>query len=279
MRNLIRAELLKYTSTRMAVGLLVALIFIGAAFAAIMSSALIYGGIEGPGGTNVSARVLLSDLMLVRLVDTFPITIAYVVTLSIGVLVIGQEFRHRTATSTYLAEPRRSRVVLAKAVALSLIALVNGVAHIIGIIAGGAPVFLINDVPLFPEPADLLRSLSLGLLVLVLWALIGLGVGVLITNQVVALVTAIGVVWVVEPLLTLALSFVSWGSDLTRFFPGSLSRAAMDQTAGIPAQVAENLGPPGGGALAWWAAALVLIVYAVAMAVAGLIITRRRDIG
>ena len=51
----------------------------------------------------------------------------------------------------------------------------------------------------FPSTA-ILRTLALSLLVLGLWALIGLGLGILIPNQVAALMIGVGVAWIVEPL-------------------------------------------------------------------------------
>ncbi len=92
--------------------------------------------------------------------------------------------------------------MLAKVVALIGIGAVYGLISLVGSVAVGAVGLTLIDRPLFPSSA-VVRSLALSLLVLGLWALIGLGIGILIPNQVAALLIGIGVAWIVEPLLGL----------------------------------------------------------------------------
>ena len=124
------------------------------------------------------------------------------------------------------------------------------------------------DRPLFPS-SDVVRSLALSLLVLGLWALIGLGIGILIPNQVAALLIGIGVAWIVEPLIGFAMSAWEFGREhIVQFFPSSATNAVVN---GI-AQSADEV------RLEWWGGALVLATYAVLLAGFGIWRTTRADI-
>ena len=104
-----------------------------------------------------------------------------------------------------------------------------------------------------------------------MWALIGLGIGILIPNQIAALFIAIGVAWIVEPLLSVLLATQEWGKGIVRFFPSSATNAVLGSAA-----------QSGGGeaipAFPWWGAALVLVAYAAIMAAVGTFLTLRRDV-
>jgi hypothetical protein len=122
----------------------------------------------------------------------------------------------------------------------------------------------------FPS-AEILRSLALSLLVLGLWSLIGLGVGILIPNQVAALLIAEGVAWIIEPLAGFALSFWEFGREhIVHFMP---SQATNAMVSGVT-QGGENAVQP----LSWWAAALVLAAYAAVLSAVGTWRTVRQDI-
>jgi ABC-2 type transport system permease protein len=58
------------------------------------------------------------DSELARTVYTGGIQVSYLLTLAIGVLTIGSEYRHKTITGTFLATPKRAKVMLAKVIAL-----------------------------------------------------------------------------------------------------------------------------------------------------------------
>jgi ABC-2 type transport system permease protein len=274
MTALVRTELRKYLTTRLAWGMALAMFGLGAVFSALFGAFLVYGSLV-PGGPPTSEVV--PPLVLARLVYTAGIQVGYLLALVIGVLSIGQEFRHKTISGTFLATPRRGAVVAAKVVALVLIASGNAVAHVLGCLLGGGVLLAVNDLPLFPEPAELGRTLVLVLLVLALWSLIGLGIGVLIPNQIAALIIAVAAAWIVEPLLGFGLTLVDGGDAVARFFPSQATSATLDLFTGIEPGLASALG----GAedpLRWWAAALVLLSYATAMTVVGWLLTRSRDI-
>lgn len=273
MMGLIRSELRKYVSTRTAWGLTLGMFLTGAGFGALFAALFVYGDILD----GLKLADVVPPLTFARIVYTSPIQFGYLLALIIGVLCIGQEYRHQTVTSTFLAGPRRARVIGAKVAGLVVIGAASGLVHVGGALLGGGLILATADLPVFPEPGQILKTLALMLLVLALWALMGLGIGVLIPNQIAALSVAIAVAWIVEPLSGFALTFVDWGSDIARFFPSQVTASTLDVFTGTDQAVTQALG----GAenpLAWWSAALVLLAYAVVMALIGLVLTRRRDI-
>ena len=99
-----------------------------------------------------------------------------------------------------------------------------------------------------------------------LWALIGLGVGILIPNQVAALLIAVGVAWIVEPIIGAVLPLTEIGENIARYLPSQATNATLDvQNISFAGTVPDQL--------AWWAGALVLTGYAVVMALIGTIRT------
>lgn len=271
---LVRAELRKYLSTRLALGMAIAMVSLGALFSGLFGYFLATGSFV-PDGPPTSE--IVSPLILARLVYTSGIQIGYLLALIIGVLSIGSEFRHKTITGTFLATPRRSRVIVAKVIGLTIIAAGNAVLHLLGCLAAGGVVLATQGLPLFPEPVELTKTLLLAVLALALWALMGLGIGVLIPNQVAALSIAIALAWIVEPLAAFLLTLTDGGDAAARFFPSQATAAALDVFTGVDAQLAQALGGPE-EPLTWWVAASVLLLYAGVMALIGLLLTRSRDI-
>lgn len=274
MTKALRSELLKYTSTRTAWGLTAGMFLTGIVFAALFGALFVHGNIID----GVELSEVASPVLLARLIYTSAIQFGYLLALVIGVLCIGQEYRHHTVTGTFLATPQRTKVIGAKVLALCIIAAVSGVLHVLGALIGGGVILGTAGLPVYPEPTELSRTLLLMLLVLALWTLIGLGVGVLIPNQVAALCLAIAVAWIVEPLAGFGLTFVSWGDSLARYFPSQVTAAALDVFTGADDSLRAALNAPT-DPLGWAAAALVLLAYSSVMAGIGLVLTRSRDIG
>ena len=265
MGGAITAEFRKFFTTRlwwgMGIGVFVAGAGLAGLFAAIAGSD--FGG-GGPGGrairldpTQTATNVYVSGLSL-----------AYLMTLAVGVMGIGSEYRHKTITSTFLSTPRRVRVMVAKVVSLLGSGALYGVIFLVGSVGVGATVLTLRGMSAFPEAGPILRTLALSLLVLGLWGLIGLGAGILIPNQVAALLVSIGVAWIVEPIAGVVLTNWSWGADIARFFPSQATGAIVQAVSG----------PPGANPLSWWGGALVLIAYAALLAGVGSMLTVRRDV-
>jgi ABC-2 type transport system permease protein len=278
MTGLVRSELRKAFTTRLAWGMPLAQFLLAAVFVGITGGFLLFVDIPGPGGLNVPATELFDDGVLARIIYTGGLQVGYLLALVLGILSMGGEYRHRTLTATFLAEPRRGRVIGAKVAALAVVVVVNGLAHLAGALLGGGTMLLIADVPVLPDPADLAGVMLRLLLVLVLWGLMGLGLGVLIPNQVVALFVGVAVAFLVEPLLSFGITFVDALAAAARFFPSQASTAALSVFEGVDPATAQGMGV-NPDQLAWAVASLTLLVYAAVMTLVGWVLTRLRDVG
>ncbi|KRE42048.1 ABC transporter permease subunit [Knoellia sp. Soil729] len=263
----IKSEFRKFFTTRMWWGMAIA-IFIAAALFAVLFGFLLT---IPPTQESIDAgQPTGSPLQIANSVYTSGLTIGYTLTLVIGIMQIGSEYRHKTITSTFLSTPQRARVMGAKIVALLGIGALYGLISLVGSVIAGAIVLKSRGFDPFPS-AEVLRALALSLLVLGLWALIGLGVGILIPNQVAALLIAIGVAQIVEPLAGFALTFWDFGHEhIAKFMP---SQATNAMVSGVT-QGGDNAVQP----LSWWTAALVLAAYAAVLSAIGTWRTVHQDI-
>jgi ABC-2 type transport system permease protein len=227
----------------------------------------LYAFIASQGANTTRGVSATTDLQAATSTYTSGVSFGYLFTLCIGVLVIGSEYRHKTLSVTFLAVPKRVKVMLAKVVAILGIGGLYGVLFLVAALGVGGTILATQGLPAFPEAGQLARTLLLLLLVLGLWGLIGLGAGILIPNQVAALLIMIGLAWMVEPVLGLVLSFTSWGAPVAQFFPSQATQAML-----------SGAHLPGTFLLSWWAGALVLVAYAAVMAGIGSLLTIFRDV-
>ncbi|HEV7194329.1 MAG TPA: ABC transporter permease [Pedococcus sp.] len=262
----VRAEFRKFFTTRMWWGLAIAIFVAGAGLA--VAFGFVYTIKPDPSDPNPAPTG--TPLQIANSVYTAGLGIGYLLTLTIGVMQIGSEYRHKTITSTFLGTPKRAEVMGAKIIALLGIGAIYGVISLAGSVLAGSIVLNARGYSPFPD-VGVLRTLALALLVLGLWSLIGLGAGILIPNQVAALLISIGVAWIVEPLAGFGLTFWTWGRE--HIVPYLPSQATDAMVSGVT---------QGGGRavhqLAWWGGALVLAAYAAAMAGFGSWRTVRADI-
>lgn len=267
MLGAIRSEFLKFFSTRMWWGMAIAVLLVSAAFAALFG--FVYT--LDQSGVPPESQIQADPTQIANSVYTGGLGVAYLITLAIGVMQIGSEYRHKTITSTFLATPKRTVVMGAKVISLLAIGAFYGVISLLGSVSAGGIILASRGAEVFPS-SEVGRTLLLSLLVLGLWALIGLGAGILIPNQVAALLISIGVAWIVEPIAGVILSFWDWGADVAKFLPSSATNAIV---SGVDASA---MGGPGGDQLQWWAGALVLVAYAALLAGIGTFLTVRKDI-
>ena len=264
MTTAIRSEFLKSFTTRswwcMAIGIFVA----GGLFAGFFGWALTSEASRNrPGAPQGDATQIANT------VYTSGMGVGYLLLLTIGVLMIGAEYRHKTITSTFLATPKRLQAMLAKVVALLVIGALYGLISIVSSVGVGATVLKLAGHDPFPS-SEVFRTMALSLLVLGLWGLIGLGVGILIKNQVAALLIGIGVAWIVEPLAGLLLGFWDFGAEhIVKYLPSQATSAVVNSVTQGGQQVAR---------LEWWAGAVVLAAYAAVLAGFGIWRTLREDV-
>ena len=269
MAGAVKAEFRKFFTTRMWWGMAIG-VFLAGALLALLFALLVAGGTSrgpngGPGGPPAPG---LGNTAMVSSVYTGGLGIAYLLTLTVGVMAIGSEYRHKTITSTFLSTPRRVRLMVAKVTSLLGIGAFYGVVFLLGSVGVGASTIAAKGFSPFPEVGPITRTLALSLLVLGLWSLIGLGAGILIPNQVAAILIAVGAAWIVEPLLGFGLGFVSWGQPIVPYLP---SRATSAMVGAFNTDPQVHL-------LSWWAGALVLVAYAAVLAGIGSLLTVRRDV-
>lgn len=263
MTGAVLAELRKYFTTRMWWGIAIAVAV------SAMLFAVLYGYLLTEPRTSQDAnRMPVGDAAQVASsVYTAGLSVGYLLMLTIGVIAIGGEYRHRTITSTFLAVPQRARVMVAKAIALALIGSAYAVLSLVFSVAVGALVLSARGAAAFPS-VTVARALALSLLVLALWALIGLGIGILIPNQVAALLIGVGVAWLVEPLLGLLLSqFAFTQQHVAPYLPSAATSAVL-----------HGVTQSGAVQLSWWAGALTLMAWAAVSAGIGTWLTIRKDI-
>src|SRR5690606_13366341 len=110
----VRSEIQKIVTTRIWWILLVVLVVYVALLAGFLGAA--FGGIFGDDST---APAMPSDVVA-PVIYSVATAIGYVFPLLLGTLAVTGEFRHQTLTPTFLATPRRGRVLLAKVITLAL---------------------------------------------------------------------------------------------------------------------------------------------------------------
>ncbi|MBC7372385.1 MAG: ABC transporter permease, partial [Frankiales bacterium] len=209
MTALVRAELLKLRTVRLPLWLLLttlALVTLG-----VLATALT-AGLEG-------APLQRDDpALLARSVASA--AVGNVVVLVLGILTLTQEFRFGTATPSFLVTPRRSRVLVAKLIAIAVTGL--GFALVSAALAVGLSAVLL---PLrggvVTWDRTVLEVLLGVVLLMVLYGPIGIAVGALVRNQIAAVVGSLAWIFVVEQLLVALLPAVG------RWTPGGASSAVL----------------------------------------------------
>ncbi len=263
MTGLVRAELRKLTTTRLWWGLLLGVAVTSAALAVLQ------GAVAGLSGTDGRPTPGVDDPAVVRSVYTAGLGSAYLFALALGVITMAGEYRHQTITATLLGAPRRTRVVLAKLAALVVAGLGYGLVAVLAGVLGGAPTILVRGGELRLTSDDVPRSLLLSVVAVALWAVLGLGIGTLIRNQLVALLVAVGVAWIAEPLLAFALNALDVGA-VARYLPTQATTAIVTPPSNAGGLSVEYL--------PWWGGVFALLAYALASGVAGAALTLRRDV-
>lgn len=191
MINAIRVELLKLRTTRLTYGLLLT----GAAITALFT--ILEAALGGKGTNGPKPLYTASGFTDVFTGGIWLLLFAAVA----GVTVTTSEYRHHTATLTYLADANRNRVLAAKTAAGALTGLVFGLAAVV--VAGGTAVgFTLAkgyQIPL--SDATMSRFAGGSLLAGALLSAIGVGVGALVKSQLAGIVSVFVWTIVIESLI------------------------------------------------------------------------------
>lgn len=244
----LRSELLKQRTTRTNLGLL-------AATVALIAAVVLLHVINLPKQALGSSE---GQLKVLGLGTTFGMIFASL----LGALSITNEIRSGLIRPTFLATPRRARVISAKVVA----AIIGGAA--LGFLGEAVAVGVgiagldARGIPLAASAGNLVQLVLGGAAAAALLAAIGVSVGAIVRGQV---ASAVGlVVWLLFIEMTLIGSLPALGKFLPGASAASLAGAMLEETS------TYLLSPAKG--------ALVIIAYAAVALVASLIVTGRRDV-
>jgi ABC-2 type transport system permease protein len=243
MNALIRAELLKLSTTRMFWGIALATVALapGAVALAILQHTVPLDSADGI--RDVMAAASSGDILLV-----------------IGILITAGEFRHRTATSTFLISPDRRQVVRAKLAAVGITAICLTTLTCVITLAVALPWLSARGVRVGSYSGEIAAMVGGAVLAGVVWGLLGVGFGAIVRNQTAAITAAL--LWgsLGETLL------VRFAPAVSRWLPDGASTALTGEAT------------PHGGLLPVWGAAVLFIGYGLAFAVGGLQTITRHDI-
>lgn len=274
--NLVKAELLKIrtTSTWWVFGLIMLPLW---ALAVLYNwgSANASRGVD-PAESGLSAdqaeqlRVASEAVNVATNLYTSGQFLGVLLVMLLGAMVVTSEFSHQTATTTFLVTPVRERVVLAKLAASVLL----GLAFWLGTTILNLIVvpFVLRSMDLGAQLGDpaIWRAIGLNALAFALWAILGVGFGVLIRNQLAATLT-LSIVYVIG----------NFGANLVFFLLTEYVARWISKLQVIVPTVASQLmiaGTELPGNPPRWVGAAVLIGYATIAGVIGTAIMRRRDI-
>jgi hypothetical protein len=235
MLPLVNGELIKVRTTRTALGF-------GAASVLLVVAYVLISFLAGDPFTVQEKR----DALNVGGVLSVPLLI-------FGIVGATGEYRHRTIAPAVLIAPGRARLTLARLIAYMLTALAVGVAMV--------AVALVLGLPLGSDGQDLAGNdiatvAGGGVLVAMLTTALGVGVGVLVKNQVAGVVGALIWIFILAPLLGLIDEELP---EYTTFAAGAVVGGS-------------------NGDLSWTRSLIILVAWATVFFAAGLLLERRRDV-
>jgi ABC-type transport system involved in multi-copper enzyme maturation permease subunit len=177
MSRAIRTELLKIRTTRLVLGMLGLTAALNGLVAVVTCTK---AGNGGGGGLTVPPLYTVGGLRMVLTSGGFGLMIAAV----FGATVTSGEFRHRTATDTFLDEPNRVRVLIAKTISAGLAGLVLGFVGTVVTTGIGLGFVAARSYPVALPAGTIIRFSNGVILGSGLLAAIGAAVGSLIRNQI-----------------------------------------------------------------------------------------------
>jgi ABC-type transport system involved in multi-copper enzyme maturation permease subunit len=221
--------------------------------------------------TPDEAGMQLGGADLAPIIYSMATASGFVFPVIVGAMSVTSEVRHRTLSTTFLATPRRWVVLIAKVVVAAVVGAAYGVAATAATVGLGALVLgSVGESTLLDEPATW-AMLARMVLAMAIWAVLGVGLGVLVPSQVGSIVAILAFTQFVEPIARTAAAFVEPLSGVARFLPG----AAGDALVGASFYSAFA---GGGSTLEWWQGGLVLAGYAAVFLVIGAATFWRRDV-
>lgn len=252
MKALILAEQLKIRSTRTQVALLIATLAFVPWTAALT--------IPKEGAKNVPVSLDDPRLLAVAVGNSFGAPL--VLMLLLGGVAFTQEFRYGTVTSTYLVEPRRTRILVAKWVTLALAGgVVTTLTLMVSVPFSAALIGFRGGEVSFG--ATFWTMTAAGFVVLPVFGVIGVAIGALVRNQITAVVAVL--VW----MLALEQLVITSYPEVGRWMPGATTFVLLQMGPSID---------PDGKLLSVSVSGLLLAAYAAVAVSVALRLTPKRDV-
>jgi hypothetical protein len=249
MIRLIRAEFLKLRTTQVWFWLLLGVVAV--------SALLVVAQIAGD---NVKSARDVPDMFSSA-------STAYIVVFVLGVLGVTTEFRYQTITVTVLQTPSRWAIITAKLITYAVLGLVYALVALVTQLVIAVPWLSSRNVSVQFGDAGVRHALIAVLFVVAVFGVVGLGVGALLRNQVVAVVVGIIFLLVLENLLLV----IPWVRHAWPYTPGGASAAIEHTTGSIEVVNGVNLLSTTGGVI-------VLLLWALIPALVGASFSMNRDI-
>jgi ABC-type transport system involved in multi-copper enzyme maturation permease subunit len=249
-KALLDAELLKMRSTRAT-----ALLVLATLVLAVLTVATTV-----PGVIEENAWISLDDPDLLANVVGNGFGAPLVLMTLLGVLAFTQEFRYGTITSTYLGEPRRTRVLVAKGLSLALASIVITIMTLAVSVACGIALIRSQDGNV-TVTGQFWQTVGAGFVVMAAYGVVGVAVGALVPNQIAAVVGVL--IW----MLAVEQMVIPLFPEVGRWMPFAAASSLM--------QVGSSYGDT---LLSVAMGGLVLLGYTAVTVVLALIVTPKRDV-
>ena len=253
MTALLHAELLKVRSTRTPVGLLLLTL--------VFTALTVWVNVPKVGAADLPIGLDDPDLLAV-VVGGAAFGAPVVLIVLLGALSFTQEFRYGTATSTYLNEPHRARVLVAKLLTVAILSVVVTIVALALSVAFGVALIRSRDGDV-TVGAQFWQTIAAGFVVMAAYGVIGVALGALVRNQIVAVVAAL--FWMMLFEQVLIPEFPAFGQWLPYGAMSALLQ--LDEAWGL-----------GGELLPAAVGGLVLAGYTAAAAALAVVVTPRRDV-
>ncbi|MGX1694261.1 ABC transporter permease [Microbacterium keratanolyticum] len=262
--KLIHGELIKLVTLRLALWT----ILLAAACGMLLTGAL---ALIGPENATPPMSGL-DTVEGVEIVLGLPAVLLFVPAL-IGTIAVTSEYRHRTIGTTFLAAPRRGRVLGAKLVVYALLGLSYGIicsaASGVALYAGAAARGVAIPLPVGELVVPLLQ-LALAAAV---YMVLGVSIGALARNQLVAIAVVLGYFYVLE----FVLMTIPGVNSLYPFLPGGAT-ASLTSFSFLTDALAEQTSLGAASLASPVMGAFILLAYAGVAGLLAILVPLRRDL-
>lgn len=263
MGGALKSELLKVTTTKLWLVISICIFVIAIGLSLLMGVALLFGVPE-----EMRSEVL-GDPQGAAVLWTAGNSTVRILALVMGIMAMGTEYRHKLLPDTYLGTPKRWKVISAKALVQVGMGLLYGLLTSLGglLVSVGVGVYLDADVPL--ADGETWKILLLNAVTIMLWTLLGMSLGILVKNMIVAIVIGVAFAYIIEPIIAFAFMILEWN-----FWQNLTPSAATTVFMGVENPLLLAPVEP----FAWWGALLVMLAWCVLPGALGALVTVRRDV-